>query len=55
MIITFDLLNNSIDYLENSFKAYIQANENGEYGNFADEKNKAKFKVSFGLKMPIID
>lgn len=49
MIITFDLLNNSIDYLENSFKAYIQANENGEYGNFADEKNKAKFKVSFVL------
>lgn len=49
MIIKFDLLNNSIDYLENSLLAYIQANENGEYGVYADKKNKSKFKVSFVL------
>ena len=49
MVISFDLLNNSIDYLENSLNAYIQADENGEYGNFADEKNKSRFKVAFVL------
>lgn len=49
MIITFDLLNNSIDYLENSMNAYIQADENGEYGNFANDKNKSKFKLAFIL------
>ena len=49
MVISFDLLNNSIDYLENSLDAYIQANENGEYGNFANKKLKSRFKVSFVL------
>lgn len=49
MILKFNLLENSIDYLVSSIDLYYEADENGEYGNFASFRNKRKWKTAFIL------
>ena len=46
MILKLELLQNSIDYFENSLEAYIEADENGEYGNYSDINKKKRWKVA---------
>ena len=49
MILKFNLIENSVDYLMNSFDIYFEADEDGEYGNFSTVENKRKWKVAFVL------